>query len=88
MCADDVTWRLNHSLAPNVAGPHVGKAAVTGFNEAVLIVDPATQHRYLEIRGDVDSIMKTARWNTGLNSMRVTWARIIELTLRTTRTSR
>lgn len=32
---DDVTWRLNRSLAPNIAGPHVGKAAVCGFNEAV-----------------------------------------------------
>lgn len=35
MYTDDVIWRLNHSLAPNIAGPHVGKAAVTGFNEAV-----------------------------------------------------
>lgn len=33
--SDNVTWRLNHSLAANIAGPHVGKAAVTGFNEAV-----------------------------------------------------
>jgi ketosteroid isomerase-like protein len=33
--SDDVTWRLNHSLASNVAGPHVGQVAVTGFNEAV-----------------------------------------------------
>ncbi|MEZ5407719.1 MAG: nuclear transport factor 2 family protein [Acidimicrobiales bacterium] len=32
---DDVTWRLNHSLPPNIAGPHVGKDAVTGFNDAV-----------------------------------------------------
>lgn len=32
---DDVTWRLNHSLPPNIAGPHVGKEAVTGFNNAV-----------------------------------------------------
>ena len=35
MYTDDVIWRLNHSLVPNIAGPHVGKAAVTGFNEAV-----------------------------------------------------
>jgi ketosteroid isomerase-like protein len=35
MYTDDVTWRLNHSLAPNIAGPHIGKAAVTAFNEAV-----------------------------------------------------
>ena len=35
MYTDDVTWRLNHSLAPNIAGPHVGKDAVSGFNRAV-----------------------------------------------------
>jgi len=35
MYTDDVVWRLNHSLAPNIAGPHVGKDAVTGFNQAV-----------------------------------------------------
>ena len=35
MYTDDVTWRLNHSLAPNIAGPHVGKEAVMGFNNAV-----------------------------------------------------
>lgn len=35
MYTDDVTWRLNHSLAPNIAGPHVGKAAVAAFNQAV-----------------------------------------------------
>lgn len=35
MYTDDVTWRLNHSLAPNIAGPHVGKDAVCGFNTAV-----------------------------------------------------
>lgn len=35
MYADDITWRLNHSLPPNIAGPHVGKAAVRAFNEAV-----------------------------------------------------
>ena len=35
MYTDDVTWRLNHSLAPNIAGPHVGKEAVSGFNRAV-----------------------------------------------------
>ncbi len=33
--ADDVTWRLNHSLPTNIAGPHVGKEAVCGFNDAV-----------------------------------------------------
>jgi len=35
MYTEDVTWRLNHSLPPNIAGPHVGKAAVGAFNEAV-----------------------------------------------------
>ena len=35
MYADDVCWRLNYSLPPNIAGPHVGKAAVTAFNDAV-----------------------------------------------------
>ena len=35
MYTDDVTWRLNHSLPANIAGPHVGKEAVTGFNQAV-----------------------------------------------------
>jgi ketosteroid isomerase-like protein len=35
MYSEDVTWRLNHSLAPNIAGPHVGKDAVCAFNEAV-----------------------------------------------------
>ncbi len=35
MYADEVTWRLNHSLASNIAGPHVGKDAVCGFNRAV-----------------------------------------------------
>lgn len=41
---DDVTWRLNHSLAPNIAGPHVGREAVTGFNAAVFgkFYDPTT----------------------------------------------
>jgi ketosteroid isomerase-like protein len=32
---DDVVWRLNFSLAANIAGPHVGKEAVVGFNTAV-----------------------------------------------------
>lgn len=35
MYDDAVVWRLNHSLAPNIAGPHVGREAVTGFNQAV-----------------------------------------------------
>ena len=32
---DDVTWRLNHSLAPNIAGPHTGIEATCAFNKAV-----------------------------------------------------
>jgi ketosteroid isomerase-like protein len=35
MYAPDVQWRLNHSLAPNIAGPHVGAEAVVAFNTAV-----------------------------------------------------
>lgn len=35
MYTDDVVWRLSHSLAPNIAGPHEGKDAVIGFNRAV-----------------------------------------------------
>ncbi|MEM7429330.1 MAG: nuclear transport factor 2 family protein [Pseudomonadota bacterium] len=35
MYAEHVTWRLNHSLAPNIAGPHSGKDAVCAFNRAV-----------------------------------------------------
>ena len=35
MYTTDVSWRLNHSLAPNIAGPHLGKDAVCAFNEAV-----------------------------------------------------
>lgn len=35
MYTEDVSWRLSHSLAPNIAGPHVGKAAVCNFNQAV-----------------------------------------------------
>jgi ketosteroid isomerase-like protein len=35
MYTQDVSWRLNHSLAPNIAGPHVGTAAVCAFNRAV-----------------------------------------------------
>ena len=35
MYADDVTWRLNYSLPPRIAGPHVGKKAVAAFNDAV-----------------------------------------------------
>lgn len=37
MYAPDVQWRLNHSLAPNVAGPHIGRDAVLAFNTAVFM---------------------------------------------------
>lgn len=35
MYTSDVIWRLNYSLPPTIAGPHVGKDAVRAFNEAV-----------------------------------------------------
>ncbi|MBF68350.1 MAG: hypothetical protein CMQ29_11725 [Gammaproteobacteria bacterium] len=35
MYTPDVSWRLNHSLAANIAGPHQGKDAVCAFNQAV-----------------------------------------------------
>lgn len=35
MYADNVTWRLNHSLAANIAGPHIDKTGVMAFNDAV-----------------------------------------------------
>lgn len=35
MYAPDVQWRLNHSLAPNIAGPHIGPDVVVAFNKAV-----------------------------------------------------
>ena len=35
MYTEDVSWRLNHSLAPNISGPHTGKNAVCAFNHAV-----------------------------------------------------
>ena len=35
MYTEDVSWRLNHSLAPNISGPHTGKPAVCAFNRAV-----------------------------------------------------
>ncbi len=35
MYTPDVQWRLSYSLAPNIAGPHVGADAVVAFNTAV-----------------------------------------------------
>ena len=35
MYTEDVSWRLNHSLAANISGPHAGKTAVCAFNSAV-----------------------------------------------------
>ena len=35
MYSEHVSWRLNYSLAPNISGPHTGKAAVCAFNNAV-----------------------------------------------------
>ena len=35
MYTEDVTWRLNYSLPANIVGPHMGKDAVSAFNDAV-----------------------------------------------------
>jgi len=58
MYTDDVTWRLNHSLAPNIAGPHAGKQAVCGFNQAVFgkFYDPSSVRVDIHDEiGDADS---------------------------------
>ena len=58
MYADDINWRLNYSLPENIAGPHVGKAAVTAFNDAVFnkIYDGASIHVVIHDElGDEDS---------------------------------
>ncbi len=49
MYTDDVVWRLNHSLAPNIAGPHTGKEAVVRFNQAVF-------HKFYET-GSVSTVI-------------------------------
>ena len=35
MYTEDVSWRLNYSLAPNISGPHAGTTVVCPFNRAV-----------------------------------------------------
>jgi len=62
MYTDDVVWRLNHSLAPNIAGPHEGKAAVVKFNEAVFhkIYENGSVHMEIhdEIGDEVSSVVR------------------------------
>ncbi len=59
---DDVVWRLNHSLAPNIAGPHEGKAAVMAFNAAVFgkFYDPASVRVVIhdEIGNEASSVVR------------------------------
>ena len=69
--AEDVTWRLNHSLAPNIAGPHVGKMAVMGFNDAVFnkIYEPGELR--VEILDEVgDEASSVVRFNFHARSRR------------------
>ena len=71
MYTDDVTWRLNHSLAANIAGPHVGKDAVTGFNRAVFgkFYDPASVR--IEIHDEVgDESSSVVRFDIHATSTR------------------
>jgi ketosteroid isomerase-like protein len=71
MYTDDVTWRLNHSLAANIAGPHVGKAAVVGFNEAVFtkFYEPGTVR--VEILDELgDEASSVVRFNFRATSRR------------------
>lgn len=71
MYADDVVWRLNHSLSPNIAGPHVGKTAVIGFNEAVFtkFYEPgSTRVEILDEIGDESS--SVVRFNFRATSRR------------------
>jgi ketosteroid isomerase-like protein len=71
MYADDVTWRLNHSLAPNIAGPHVGKAAVTGFNEAVFTKFYVPGSVSVEILDELgDQLSSVVRFNFRATSRR------------------
>lgn len=62
MYTDDVTWRLNYSLPTNIAGPHVGKKAVTEFNDAVFhkIYDSASMHTVIhdEIGDESASVVR------------------------------
>lgn len=62
MYTDDVVWRLNHSLAPNIAGPHVGKEAVVGFNTAVFtkFYEPGSVHADIhdEIGDEASSVVR------------------------------
>ena len=71
MYAEDIVWRLNYSLPPNIAGPHQGKGAVTGFNEAVFvkIYEPgSTAVEILDELGDEQS--SVVRFNIRATSRR------------------
>lgn len=60
--ADDIVWRLNHSLSANIAGPHVGRDAVCGFNQAVFgkFYDASSVevHIHDEIGDDTSSVVR------------------------------
>lgn len=62
MYTDDVVWRLNHSLSPRIAGPHVGRAEVCGFNQAVFgkFYDPksVSVDVHDEIGGEASSVVR------------------------------
>ena len=71
MYTDDVTWRLNYSLPANIAAPHEGKAAVTGFNVAVFekIYEPGSSS--VEILDEMgDETAGAVRFNMRATSRR------------------
>ena len=71
MYAEDVTWRLNHSLAPNIAGPHAGKAAVVGFNDAVFNKIYSPGELRVEILDEIgDEASSVVRFNIRARSRR------------------
>ena len=71
MYADDVVWRLNHSLSPKIAGPHVGKAAVIAFNEAVFTKFYEEGSTRVEILDEVgDQASSVVRFNFRATSRR------------------
>ena len=71
MYTDDVTWRLNHSLAPNIAGPHEGKDAVVGFNDAVFNKIYEAEGLSVEILDEIgDDASSVVRFNMHARSRR------------------
>ncbi|MBL93996.1 MAG: ketosteroid isomerase [Magnetovibrio sp.] len=64
MYSDDITWRLNHSLAVNIAGPHEGKEAVIKFNNAVFHKFYKTSSVSVEILDEIgDEASSVVRFN-------------------------